>query len=230
MLWPEHASNGNNKAMQSCVKKQHQLALCWEAWANFHLHIKCCKSLYHSGWGTEMKVKTVTLSNIFFVQLYWWKICLGTFSKYMLHHKTVQHFHAFLTCAYFNPFHRGLSAIYLHRVSVFYFWKAFLLFFPLKNSVVELYGVHVFPSLTSQNGRKQTGISLLEDLVSVTAMELHGNLQCNELLPALHWQPDVLEKERMLQKVEKTELTARATPEILKACLCLTLEALWSLI
>lgn len=64
-LWPEHASNRNGKAMQSCAKKQHQLTLCWEAWTSFHLHMKCCKNLYHSGWGTEMKVKIVTLSNIF---------------------------------------------------------------------------------------------------------------------------------------------------------------------
>lgn len=65
-LWPEHASNGNSRVMQFCAKKQCQLTLCWEAQTSFHLYMKCCKYLCHSGWGTEMQAKIETLSNTFF--------------------------------------------------------------------------------------------------------------------------------------------------------------------
>lgn len=73
----------------------------------------------------------------------------------------------------------------------------------------------MFPSLTFiREESRLKADAFVEDVPSVTANWLHGSLQCSELLPPPYWQPEVLEKRNDVQKVDKTELTAKATLDI----------------
>lgn len=58
----------------------------------------------------------------------------------------------------------------------------------------------------------------MEDLPSVTAMGLLGNLQWNELLSPPHWQPDVLEKRKVAPKSRQDRTYSQSYPSNIKAC------------
>lgn len=54
-----------------------------------------------SGWGTEMQMKVVALSNIFYTPLLAKPLLQDScFSNQMLHHQTVQYFNTFLVCSF----------------------------------------------------------------------------------------------------------------------------------
>lgn len=114
-LWPEHTSNWNSKAkaMQFCTKhpvlgNAAKLSLAHQV---FQIPLSV------SSWGSELLVKIVVLSNIFYTALLVKTLpqdsCL---SKQMLHYQTVQHFNALLICAHFKQLHKQLNAVLLlHR-------------------------------------------------------------------------------------------------------------------
>lgn len=107
-LLPEHTSNGNSRAVQFFAKKRCQLTLCWEAQTSFHLYMKCCKYLCHSGCSTEMQLKIVILSNTFFYTALLLKILpqYSCFSKQILSIKLFK-----VSIFSYNLLHRRLNSV-----------------------------------------------------------------------------------------------------------------------
>lgn len=142
----------------------------------------------------------------FFIQLYCWKLCPSTAASqskcYPSNCSTFQ-------CFSYNLLHRRLNSINFISTGDYSSWNFFLYFFFL-----EKLCCWVFPSLTFIREESRLKADAFVDVPSVTANWLHGSLQCSELLPPPHWQPEVLEKRNDAQKVDKTELTAKATLDI----------------
>lgn len=110
-----------------------------------------------------------------------------------------------------------MQLIFSTDINLFFLKIFSWIFFLEKLCCWALWCMCVFPSLTFQKGRRQTLVKCHGGRPAFCDSDgLLGNLQWNELLSPLRWQPDVLEKRKVAPKVDKTELTARATPVTLK--------------